>query len=60
MNSTNLSENLVWLINFSMACEKDSSKADNRQVAISIRYCAPEILNSADQSNYSEAFDILM
>jgi hypothetical protein len=55
MNLTNLSDNLVKLTNFSMARVKDSSNADNRQAAISIRYCAPAILKSTDQSNYSQA-----
>ncbi|CAF2932210.1 unnamed protein product [Rotaria sp. Silwood2] len=58
MNSTKSSENLVKLTNFSMARKKDSSYVDNRPTTIPIRYCAPEILNSIDQSNYSEAFDV--
>jgi serine/threonine protein kinase len=65
MNSTNLSEILIRLTNFSMARRKDSSNADNRQTAISMRYCAPEILKSTDQSKYSDvsdvySFDVLM
>ncbi len=39
------SKNPVKLTNFSMTRAKDSSNADNRQTAISMRYCAPEILN---------------
>jgi serine/threonine protein kinase len=58
MNSTNLSGNLIKLTNFSMTRAKDSLNADSRQTAISMRYCAPEILQSTDQSNYSEASDV--
>ncbi|CAF4801164.1 unnamed protein product, partial [Rotaria sp. Silwood2] len=52
------SKNLVKLTNFSMACKANSSYADNTQTAIPVRYYAPEILKSRDQSNYSEAFDV--
>ncbi|CAF4310882.1 unnamed protein product [Rotaria sp. Silwood2] len=58
MEPINSSANLVKLTNFSMACRKNSSYADNIQTAISVRYCAPEILKSTDQSNYSEASDV--
>ncbi|CAF4883677.1 unnamed protein product, partial [Rotaria sp. Silwood2] len=41
-----------------MARKKDSSYVDNRPTTIPVRYCAPEILNSTDQSNYTEASDV--
>ncbi|CAF5124620.1 unnamed protein product, partial [Rotaria sp. Silwood1] len=58
MNPTNSSENLVKLIDFSMTRTKDCSDGDNKSTDISVRYCAPEILKSIDQSNYSEASDV--
>jgi hypothetical protein len=44
------SENLFKLINFSLARAQDSSKVYNRQPAISMRYCAPEIFKSMWQA----------
>ncbi|CAF4910869.1 unnamed protein product [Rotaria sp. Silwood1] len=58
MNHTNSSENLVKLIDFSMTRTKDCADEDNKSTDISVRYCAPEILKSIDQSNYSEASDV--
>ncbi|CAF4732656.1 unnamed protein product [Rotaria sp. Silwood2] len=58
MNLIKPSKNLVKLTNFSMTCKKNPSYVDNKQTAISVRYCAPEILKSTDLSNYSEASDV--
>ncbi|CAF3953534.1 unnamed protein product [Rotaria sp. Silwood1] len=58
MHPTNSTENLVKLTDFSMARTKDCSNVDVKQTTISVRYCAPEILKSAYQSNYFEASDV--
>jgi hypothetical protein len=41
MDLTNLSENVIKLTNFSTARAKDSSNADNGQIAVSMRYVLP-------------------
>jgi len=58
MNSKTPSKNLIKLTNFSVAGAKDSSNTDNRQTAISMQYCALEILKNTDRSNYFEASDV--
>ena len=58
MNSIEPKENLVKLTNFNSACSNDPSFIIEKQRAIPVRYCVPEILQSKDQSNYSELSDI--
>ena len=53
MNSSNASENVVKLTNFSMAGAKNSPYIDHRPTAISVRYCPPEILKNTDEINYT-------
>jgi serine/threonine protein kinase len=58
MNPLKPEENLVKLTNFNLARHIDPSLLDKRQTMIPIRYCAPEILQNIDQSNYSELSDV--
>jgi serine/threonine protein kinase len=55
MSSSNI---LVKLTNFASAGTEDSPFIDTRQTSISVRYCAPAILKSIDQTNYSTASDV--
>ena len=52
--------NLVKLTNFSMArkISEDSPVSSNRLPENLVRYCAPEILKSDDESSYSESSDV--
>jgi serine/threonine protein kinase len=58
MNQLNPKENLVKLTNFTSVHRNDPSLVKDRQSIIPVRYCAPEILRSAGQSNYSELSDV--
>jgi serine/threonine protein kinase len=54
----NPKENLVKLTNFSSVHRNDPLLVKDHRWIIPVRYCAPEILRSAGQSNYSELSDV--
>lgn len=58
MNPLKPKENLVKLTNFNLTRYTNPSMMSKQQMAIPVRYCAPEILRNNDQSNYSEASDV--
>jgi serine/threonine protein kinase len=58
MDSSEPTECLVKLTNFSLARTKNQPLANNRLPDSYVRYCAPEILRNEDGSAYTELSDV--